>query len=221
MFGLIPQRTLEGRCCLLSSCQLLALTAGKAGSGRALLWAAPKKHREGAGGRERGWDKQTGRHEQIDETEVKIHHRTLRQRGLCSWDFSIFSSWLNVITHSDPPALQPKKMPKSPPCAFPWSSMWLASLATLMVQSVLSSSYSSSSSSSSTYQRSAADGKRPGFMERTLILLDVNTRSPLRVLNENFLSLQLDPSIIKDGWLDFLRYRTASVYPKPDLYRCL
>lgn len=43
-------------------------------------------------------------------------------------------------------------------------------------------------------------------MERTLILLDVNTRSPIRVLNDNFLSLQLDPSIIKDGWLDFLRY---------------
>ncbi|KAK1904993.1 Inactive heparanase-2 [Dissostichus eleginoides] len=91
-------------------------------------------------------------------------------------------------------------MPKSSPCAFPWSSLWLASLATLVVQSVLSSSYSSSS----TYQRSAADGKRPGFMERTLVLLDVNTRSPIRVLNDNFLSLQLDPSIIKDGWLDFL-----------------
>ncbi|XP_028279218.1 inactive heparanase-2 [Parambassis ranga] len=95
-------------------------------------------------------------------------------------------------------------MPKSPPCVFPWSSLWLASLITLVVQSVLSSSYSSSSSASSTYQRPAAGGKRPGFMERTLILLDVNTRSPIRVLNDNFLSLQLDPSIIKDGWLDFL-----------------
>ncbi|KAK2921886.1 hypothetical protein Q8A73_001371 [Channa argus] len=52
--------------------------------------------------------------------------------------------------------------------------------------------------------RPAAGGKRPGFMERTLVLLDVNTRSPIRVLNDNFLSLQLDPSIIKDGWLDFL-----------------
>uniref|UniRef100_A0A3B4Y9S3 Heparanase 2 (inactive) n=1 Tax=Seriola lalandi dorsalis TaxID=1841481 RepID=A0A3B4Y9S3_SERLL len=93
-------------------------------------------------------------------------------------------------------------MPKSTPCVFPWSSVWLASLATLVVQSVLSSSYSSSSSS--TYQGSAAGGKRPGFMERTLVLLDVNTRSPIRVLNDNFLSLQLDPSIIKDGWLDFL-----------------
>lgn len=41
-------------------------------------------------------------------------------------------------------------------------------------------------------------------MERTLVLLDVNTRSPIKVLNDNFLSLQLDPSIIKDGWLDFL-----------------
>uniref|UniRef100_A0A3P8V728 Heparanase 2 (inactive) n=1 Tax=Cynoglossus semilaevis TaxID=244447 RepID=A0A3P8V728_CYNSE len=90
-------------------------------------------------------------------------------------------------------------MPKSPRCAFPWTSIWLASLAALMVQSVLSSS-----SSSSAYQRTATDGKRPGFMERTLVLLDVNTRSPIRVLNDNFLSLQLDPSIIKDGWLDFL-----------------
>uniref|UniRef100_A0A8D0A3T3 Heparanase 2 (inactive) n=1 Tax=Sander lucioperca TaxID=283035 RepID=A0A8D0A3T3_SANLU len=52
--------------------------------------------------------------------------------------------------------------------------------------------------------RAAAGGKRPGFMERTLVLLDVNTRSPIRVLSDNFLSLQLDPSIIKDGWLDFL-----------------
>lgn len=100
-------------------------------------------------------------------------------------------------------------MPKSPPCLFQWSSLWFASLATLVVQSVLSYSYSSSSSS--TYQRHATAGKRPGFMERTLILLDVNTRSPIRVLNDNFLSLQLDPSIIKDGWLDFLRYRELLV----------
>lgn len=113
-----------------------------------------------------------------------------------------------LITHTDSPALQSKKMPKSPLCVFPWSFLWMASLATLVVQSVLCSSYSSSSSSS-TYQRSAAGGKRPGFMQRTLILLDVNTRSPIRVLNDNFLSLQLDPSIIKDGWLDFLRQQTV------------
>uniref|UniRef100_A0A8C7R812 Heparanase 2 (inactive) n=1 Tax=Oncorhynchus mykiss TaxID=8022 RepID=A0A8C7R812_ONCMY len=77
------------------------------------------------------------------------------------------------------------------------SRLWLVSVA-LMVQSVISSS--------STYQRPApgGGGKRTGFMERTLILLDVNTRSPVQVLNDNFLSLQLDPSIIKDGWLDFL-----------------
>ncbi|XP_047458547.1 inactive heparanase-2 isoform X1 [Mugil cephalus] len=94
-------------------------------------------------------------------------------------------------------------MPKSSLCVFPRSSLWLASLITLVVQSVLSSSYSSSSYSSA-YQTPVAGGKRPGFMERTLVLLDVNTRSPIRVLNDNFLSLQLDPSIIKDGWLDFL-----------------
>lgn len=40
---------------------------------------------------------------------------------------------------------------------------------------------------------------------RTLILLDVSPRSPLRVTSENFLSLQLDPSVLHDGWLDFLR----------------
>lgn len=109
-------------------------------------------------------------------------------------------------------------MPKSPPCVFPRSSLWLASLATLVVQSVLSSSYSSSSS---TYQRSTAGGKRQGFMERTLILLDVNTRSPIRVLNDNFLSLQLDPSIIKDGWLDFLRYQRALLFTNNiDVYPC-
>uniref|UniRef100_H3CAP5 Heparanase 2 (inactive) n=1 Tax=Tetraodon nigroviridis TaxID=99883 RepID=H3CAP5_TETNG len=92
------------------------------------------------------------------------------------------------------------KMSQASPCASQWSPLWLASLAALLVPLVLSSPYSSSS----TYQRPAVGGKRPGFVERTLILLDVNTRSPIRVLNDNFLSLQLDPSIIKDGWLDFL-----------------
>uniref|UniRef100_A0A8C8R4T4 Heparanase 2 (inactive) n=1 Tax=Pelusios castaneus TaxID=367368 RepID=A0A8C8R4T4_9SAUR len=46
-----------------------------------------------------------------------------------------------------------------------------------------------------------------GARGRTLILLDVNTKSPVRVTSENFLSLQLDPSIIHDGWLDFLSSR--------------
>ncbi|NXO77795.1 HPSE2 protein, partial [Sitta europaea] len=46
-----------------------------------------------------------------------------------------------------------------------------------------------------------------GVKGRTLILLDVNTKSPVRIISENFLSLQLDPSIIHDGWLDFLRYQ--------------
>ncbi|XP_043912765.1 inactive heparanase-2 [Protopterus annectens] len=40
--------------------------------------------------------------------------------------------------------------------------------------------------------------------DQTLILLDVNTRSRVRTVSENFLSIQLDPSIIHDGWLDFL-----------------
>uniref|UniRef100_A0A8C8J0A1 Heparanase 2 n=2 Tax=Oncorhynchus tshawytscha TaxID=74940 RepID=A0A8C8J0A1_ONCTS len=85
----------------------------------------------------------------------------------------------------------------SVPSVVPSSPLWLASVA-LMVQSVISTS--------STYRRPApgGGGKRTGLMERTLILLDVNTRSPVQVLNDNFLSLQLDPSIIKDGWLDFL-----------------
>ncbi|KAM6067419.1 inactive heparanase-2 isoform 2-T2 [Chlamydotis macqueenii] len=49
--------------------------------------------------------------------------------------------------------------------------------------------------------------KTPGVRGRTLILLDVNTKSPVRIISENFLSLQLDPSIIHDGWLDFLSSR--------------
>ncbi|KFO76568.1 Inactive heparanase-2, partial [Cuculus canorus] len=49
--------------------------------------------------------------------------------------------------------------------------------------------------------------KPSGVKGRTLILLDVNTKSPVRIISENFLSLQLDPSIIHDGWLDFLRDR--------------
>ncbi|XP_008830171.1 inactive heparanase-2 isoform X1 [Nannospalax galili] len=43
-----------------------------------------------------------------------------------------------------------------------------------------------------------------GLKEKTLILLDVSTKNPVRTVSENFLSLQLDPSIIHDGWLDFL-----------------
>ncbi|XP_023610620.1 inactive heparanase-2 isoform X3 [Myotis lucifugus] len=46
--------------------------------------------------------------------------------------------------------------------------------------------------------------RAPGLKEKTLILLDVSTKNPIRTVNENFLSLQLDPSIIHDGWLDFL-----------------
>lgn len=40
---------------------------------------------------------------------------------------------------------------------------------------------------------------------RTLVLLDVSARAPLRLTSPHFLSLQLDPSILHDGWLDFLR----------------
>ncbi|KAM8924620.1 inactive heparanase-2 [Pelodytes ibericus] len=43
-----------------------------------------------------------------------------------------------------------------------------------------------------------------GMKGRTLVLLDVNTKTPIRTVSENFLSVQLDPSIIHDGWLDFL-----------------
>ncbi|CAL8366322.1 unnamed protein product [Gadus morhua 'NCC'] len=86
-------------------------------------------------------------------------------------------------------------MPRAPQCSVPCSSLWLASVA-LVVHAGLSSSQ---------YQRPVVGaGKRAGFMERTLILLDVDTHRPIRVLNDNFLSLQLDPAIIKDGWLDFL-----------------
>ncbi|XP_033835678.1 inactive heparanase-2 [Periophthalmus magnuspinnatus] len=106
--------------------------------------------------------------------------------------FVIFKTSLRT-----PYCTQTVKMPKARTHAC--SSLWIASLAALVVSSVLSSSFSPSA-----YQRSTISVKRPSFMERTLVLLDVNTRSPIRVLNDNFLSLQLDPSIIKDGWLDFL-----------------
>ncbi|MBN3282614.1 HPSE2 protein, partial [Polyodon spathula] len=75
------------------------------------------------------------------------------------------------------------------------SSLWVASVA-MMVQPA--------ESSAGNYRRPVPGGKSQGFTERTLILLDVNTRSPIKTLNANFLSLQLDPSIIHDGWLDFL-----------------
>ncbi|KGL80793.1 Inactive heparanase-2, partial [Tinamus guttatus] len=54
--------------------------------------------------------------------------------------------------------------------------------------------------------------KPSGVKGRTLILLDVNTKSPVRIISENFLSLQLDPSIIHDGWLDFLRAAASTFW---------
>ncbi|XP_056128418.1 inactive heparanase-2 [Rhinichthys klamathensis goyatoka] len=83
-------------------------------------------------------------------------------------------------------------MPRQLLCPVFGSSLWLA----LILQSLIPST--------ATYRRPVSGGKRQSFLERTLILLDVNTRSPVKVLNDNFLSLQLDPSIVKDGWLDFL-----------------
>ncbi|NWI91104.1 HPSE2 protein, partial [Pitta sordida] len=57
--------------------------------------------------------------------------------------------------------------------------------------------------------------KPSGVRGRTLILLDVNTKSPVRIISENFLSLQLDPSIIHDGWLDFLSSRRGDFAAAP------
>ena len=187
-----PPHSREGRRCLSPS-QILAPTAAKAGSGRALLGAAPKnterRRAEGLG--------------QLDrKTFIPIGPRypsTIDQPH--EHIYIILRLALLFYAYCYLPDLQ-TKMSQFSPCGFQWSPLWLASLAAFVVQLVLSSPYSSSS----TYQRPAVGGKRPGFMERTLILLDVNTRSPIRVLNDNFLSLQLDPSIIKDGWLDFLRY---------------
>ncbi|XP_051937268.1 inactive heparanase-2 [Hippocampus zosterae] len=91
--------------------------------------------------------------------------------------------------------------------AHPRSSCWW--LASLLLRVICTSSSSPSSSSFSSpsfpiYQRRGVGGSRAGSLGTPLVLLDVNTRSPTRVLSENFLSLQLDPSIISDGWLVFL-----------------
>ncbi|XP_062070698.1 inactive heparanase-2 isoform X1 [Lepus europaeus] len=59
-------------------------------------------------------------------------------------------------------------------------------------------------SSQAGHRRPLPVDRAPGLKEKTLILLDVSTKNPIRTVNENFLSLQLDPSIIHDGWLDFL-----------------
>ncbi|KAL8187508.1 UNVERIFIED_CONTAM: Inactive heparanase-2 [Gekko kuhli] len=56
-------------------------------------------------------------------------------------------------------------------------------------------------------QSQAGPSPPQGASGRTLILLDVSARSPLRLTSPNFLSLQLDPSILHDGWLDFLSSR--------------
>ncbi|TSK22790.1 Inactive heparanase-2 [Bagarius yarrelli] len=75
------------------------------------------------------------------------------------------------------------------------SAVWWA----FIIQSLISSA-------NSAHRRHVNADKRQNFLERTLILLDVNTRTPVRVLNDNFLSLQVDPTILKNGWLDFLRF---------------
>ncbi len=98
------------------------------------------------------------------------------------------------LPHCAPPGAWGQKMPRQFLCPVFGSSLWLV----LILQSLISSA--------ATYRRPVSGGKRQSFLERTLILLDVNPRSPVKVLNDNFLSLQLDPSIVKDGWLDFLRY---------------
>ncbi|XP_068923271.1 inactive heparanase-2 [Petaurus breviceps papuanus] len=79
-----------------------------------------------------------------------------------------------------------------PPALLSPMALWLA----LMLHVSLSSQAGD--------RRTFPVGKSQGVKEKTLILLDVSTKSPVRTVNENFLSLQLDPSIIHDGWLDFL-----------------
>ncbi|XP_069756333.1 inactive heparanase-2 isoform X2 [Narcine bancroftii] len=39
---------------------------------------------------------------------------------------------------------------------------------------------------------------------KTLILLDVDIRGSVRSVSENFLSVQLDPAVLHNGWIDFL-----------------
>ncbi|XP_072483091.1 inactive heparanase-2 isoform X2 [Notamacropus eugenii] len=79
-----------------------------------------------------------------------------------------------------------------PPALLSPMALWLA----LMLHLSLSSQAGE--------RRTFPVGKSQGVKEKTLILLDVSTKSSVRTVNENFLSLQLDPSIIHDGWLDFL-----------------
>ncbi|XP_072095791.1 inactive heparanase-2 isoform X1 [Mobula birostris] len=42
---------------------------------------------------------------------------------------------------------------------------------------------------------------------KTLILLDVDIRGTVRSVSENFLSIQLDPAVLHNGWIDFLSSR--------------
>lgn len=205
---LIPRRTLEGRYCLLSSYQFLLSQRERLARGVRSCVQLPEIL-GGAGGR--GGGGETARQEDRSRSMRPRYRTAIELLGSRVCLVLDFFPPLSFFARTDPPALQTKKMPKSSPRVFPWPSLWLASLLILMVQSVLSSS--------STYQRPAVAGKRQGFLERTLVLLDVNTRSSIRVLNENFLSLQLDPSIIRDGWLDFLRYkRTLSCLSSTSIY---
>ncbi|XP_075389568.1 inactive heparanase-2 [Tenrec ecaudatus] len=89
------------------------------------------------------------------------------------------------------PAAMPSSSSRPPAC-----------LALVALSSALSLHLSLSSQAGD--RRPLPVARAPGMKEKTLILLDVSTKSPARTVNANFLSLQLDPSIIHDGWLDFL-----------------
>ncbi|XP_006831294.1 PREDICTED: inactive heparanase-2 isoform X1 [Chrysochloris asiatica] len=88
------------------------------------------------------------------------------------------------------------------PAAMPSSSRPPACLAlvALFLAQLLHLSFSSHAGD----RRPLPVDRAPGLKEKTLILLDVSTKNPVRTVSENFLSLQLDPSVIQDGWLDFL-----------------
>lgn len=96
-FVLVPQRTLEGRCCLLSPSQPLRRLARGVRS---------QKHSEGRRGR-RG-ETTTGRQIQIGGSEVQKRHRSSREQFL-----------LNRLVFFPPP--HPTHPHFKPHCA-PWSS---------------------------------------------------------------------------------------------------
>lgn len=121
----------RGRRCLSSS-QLLALITVKAGSGRALFWAAPKNTLKGGG--QKGWDSWTGR--RSDRWDRGVAARS-NLKGVF-FIFFLFFPLLSFIVRTSPLICKSRRCPSphlvysnGPSCGWHLWLLWWCSLYSL------------------------------------------------------------------------------------------